>query len=131
MTISRYKFSERSEAFCQEIFDQMMTTSSAIYGVLISTVDGHDVTRNFRKDMPASKLSAMMSSMLALGETIAVEARQRQCRYVIVENSDGYILTLKIKDKLVLSVIASTDANLGILHTVSRNAAEKLAPYVN
>jgi len=131
MTTPRYKFSEKSEAFCQQIFEQMMTTSPAIYGILISTVDGHDVTRNFRKDMPASKLSAMMSSMLALGETIAPEAKQQQCRYVIVENSDGYILTLKIKDKLVLSVIASTEANLGMLHTVSRGAAEKLAPYVN
>lgn len=128
--MTQYKFSERSEAFCQDIFAQMLKANDAIYGILISTVDGHDVAKNFEKDMPASKLSAMMSSMLALGETIAAEAKQKQCRYVIVENSDGYILTLKIKDKLVLSVIASTDANLGMLHTVSRNAAEKLAAHV-
>lgn len=128
--MTQYKFSERSEAFCQDIFGQMLNTSSAIYGILISTVDGHDVARNFRREMPASKLSAMMSSILALGETIAVEAQQKQCRYVIVENSDGYILTLKIKDKLVLSVIATTEVNLGMLHSVSRNAAEKLAAHV-
>ena len=108
----------------------MQNASNAIYGILISTVDGHDVTKSFKQEMPASKLSAMMSSILALGETIAVEANQQQCRYVIVENNDGYILTLKIKEQLVLSVIATTDANLGILHTVSRNAADKLSAHV-
>jgi len=128
--MTRYKFSERSETFCQEIFSQMQNASNAIYGILISTVDGHDVTKSFKQEMPASKLSAMMSSILALGETIAVEANQQQCRYVIVENNDGYILTLKIKEQLVLSVIATTDANLGILHTVSRNAADKLSAHV-
>ncbi|MBN7771512.1 roadblock/LC7 domain-containing protein [Marinobacter daepoensis] len=125
--MSQYKFSERSEAFCQDLFQNMFDTSDAIYGILISTVDGHDVSKSFSRDMPAAKLSAMMSAILALGETIAVEAEQQQCRYVIVENSDGYILTLKIKDKLILSVIATTQANLGMLHSVSRNAAEKLA----
>ncbi|RBP33788.1 hypothetical protein DET50_101130 [Marinobacter pelagius] len=128
--MTQYKFSEKSEAFCQEIFAQMLSSSDAIYGILISTVDGHDVAKNFRKDMPASKLSAMMSSILALGETIAAEAQQQQCRYVIVENSDGYILTLKLKDRLVLSVIATTRVNLGMLHSVSRNAAEKLAAHI-
>ncbi|KEF31152.1 hypothetical protein D777_02305 [Marinobacter nitratireducens] len=128
--MSQYKFSERSEAFCQDMFQQMLDTSDAIYGILISTVDGHDVSKHFLKEMPASKLSAMMSSILALGETIAVEAQQQRCRYVIVENSDGYILTLKIKDKLILSVIATTNANLGMLHSVSRNAAEKLAAHL-
>lgn len=125
--MTQLKINEKGELFCQEVFDQMMAQSEAVYGVLISTVDGHDVTRKFKRDMPAAKLAAMMSSVLALGETIAREAKQEMCRYVIVENSDGFILTLKLKEKLVLSVIASADANLGLLHSLSRNAAEKLA----
>lgn len=125
--MTELKINEKGERFCQDIFEQMMTQSEAVYGVLISTVDGHDVTRKFKRDMPAAKLAAMMSSVLALGETIAREAKQEMCRYVIVENSDGFILTLKLKEKLVLSVIASADANLGLLHNLSRNAAEKLA----
>ncbi|MGB1952317.1 MAG: roadblock/LC7 domain-containing protein [Marinobacter sp.] len=125
--MTELKINEKGERFCQDVFEQMMTQSEAVYGVLISTVDGHDVTRKFKRDMPAAKLAAMMSSVLALGETIAREAKQEMCRYVIVENSDGFILTLKLKEKLVLSVIASADANLGLLHSLSRNAAEKLA----
>lgn len=120
------RISESGENFCQEVFDHMMKQSAAVYGVLISTVDGHDVTKCFKREMPASKLAAMMGSVLALGETIAREAQQELCRYVIVENSDGFILTRKLKEKLVLTVIASADANLGILHSLSRNAVEKL-----
>ncbi|MFL1468009.1 roadblock/LC7 domain-containing protein [Marinobacter sp. HN1S83] len=121
------RISESGENFCQEVFGHMMEQSHAVYGVLISTVDGHDVTKRFKREMPAAKLAAMMGSVLALGETIAKEAQQERCRYVIVENSDGFILTLKLKEKLVLTVIASADANLGLLHTLSRNAVEKLA----
>lgn len=124
------QLSERLESACQETFSQMMQASDAIYGLLISTVDGHDVAKNFKKDLPAAKMAAMMGSMLALGETVATEAKQKLCRYVIVENSDGFILTLKIKGDLVLSVIASANANLGMLHSISRNAVEKLAAQI-
>lgn len=125
-----HNLSARLEAACQQTFTQMMSASDAIYGLLISTVDGYDVSSNFKKELPATKMAAMMSSMLALGETVATEAKQKQCRYVIVENSDGYILTLKIKGDLVLSVVATAEANLGMLHSISRNAVEKLAAQV-
>ncbi len=36
----------------------------------------------------------------------------------------------QIKGDLVLSVIASADANLGMLHSISRKAVEKLAAQV-
>lgn len=125
--MNQVSITEGGRQFCEDVFDTMMEKSHAVYGVLISTVDGHDVISRFKRELPSAKLAAMMSSMLALGETIAREAKQEQCQYVIVENSDGYILTLKLKDKLVLSVIASTEANLGILHNISRTAADKLA----
>lgn len=128
--MTQYTLPESSKTFCQQTFDQMLSVNDAIYGILISTVDGHAVAKNFKEEMPASKLAAMMSSILALGETIAAEAQQQQCRYVIVENGDGYILTLKIRDKLVLSVIATGRMNLGMLHSVSKNAAEKLATHI-
>lgn len=125
--MSQVRISENGAQFCQSVFDEMMIQSDAVYGVLISTVDGHDVVKCFKQDMPASKLAAMMSSVLALGETVAVEAGQEQCRYVIVENSNGYILTLRLKEKLVLTVIARANANLGMLHSIARSAVEKLA----
>lgn len=117
---------QTGKALCRRVFDEMMSKSDAVYGVLISTVDGHDVVHSFKSELPSEKLSAMMGSMLALGENIAVEARQNNCQFVIVENSNGYILTLRLKEKLVLSVIASNEVNLGILHSLSRNGAEKL-----
>ena len=119
--------SEDAARYCQQQFDDMMDSCEGIYGVLMSTVDGHDVARHFKRDMPASKLAAMTSSMLALGETVAREAKQQACRFVIVENSDGYVLTLRLGAKLVLTTIAGTGTNLGMLHSVSRLAVERIA----
>ena len=114
------------ENLCQEQFDQVIDSCHGVYGVLISTVDGHEVIKKFKQDMPASKMSAMTSSLLALGETIAREAGQQLCRFVIVENSDGYVLTLRVGQKLVLTTIAGTETNLGMLHSVSKSAAEAI-----
>lgn len=128
--MSQVQMTQTGMALCHKVFDEMMSKSDAINGVLISTVDGHNVVHDFKSELPYEKLSAMLASMLALGENIAAEAAQKNCRFVIVENSDGYILTLRLKEKLVLSVIASAEANLGILHSLSRNGAKKLASHI-
>lgn len=128
--MSQIQMTQTGKALCHKIFEDMMSKSDAINGVLVSTVDGHEVVHNFNADLPYEKLSAMLASMLALGENIAIETDQKHCKFVIVENSEGYILTLRLKEKLVLSVIASAEANLGILHSLSRNGARKLAAHI-
>ncbi|XOZ34440.1 roadblock/LC7 domain-containing protein [Halomonadaceae bacterium KBTZ08] len=128
--MSEIEIGQTGEALCRKVFGEMMAKSDAVYGVLVSSVDGHDVVHSFKSDLASEKLSAMLGSMLALGQNIAEEADQKRCQFVIVENSDGYILTLRLKEELVLSVIASTDANLGILHSLSRNGAERLASHL-
>ncbi|TDT37703.1 hypothetical protein DES49_2660 [Halospina denitrificans] len=125
--MSHIEIGQTGKALCRRVFDEMMSKSDAVYGILISTVDGNEVVHSFKSELSSEKLSAMLGSMLALGENIAAEAQQNNCQFVIVENGDGYILTLRLKEKLVLSVIASNEANLGILHSLSRNGAEKLA----
>lgn len=129
--MSQSQMSQTGKALCYKVFEEMMDKSDAINGVLVSTVDGHSVAHRFKSELSSEKLSAMLASMLALGENIAAEAAQKHCNFVIVESSDGYILTSRLKEKLVLSVIASTDANLGILHSVSRNGVKKLTSRIH
>jgi len=68
----------------------------------------------------------MNSSLLALGESIARESQQRLCQFVILENSDGRVVSLRVNDLLMLTCISSKEINLGMLLSVGRNTASKL-----
>jgi predicted regulator of Ras-like GTPase activity (Roadblock/LC7/MglB family) len=111
---------------CEETLTRVMERTQGAYGAVLATIDGHAVLSVTHRDLPSDRIAAMTSSLLALGETIAREAQQRQCKFVIVENSDGYVVTLRITAKLTLSTFSGNEANLGMLLSASRNAAESI-----
>ena len=111
---------------CERQLKEFMQVCPGAYGALISTVDGHEVVYTLKRDLPPHKISTMNSSLLALGESIAREAQQRLCQFVIVENSDGRVVSLRINDLLMLTCISSKEINLGMLLSVGRNTASAL-----
>lgn len=119
--------SDEARNFCLSAFGDLRDRSSGVYGALMSTVDGHEVVFDFRKDMPANKISAMTSSMLALGESLAKEAELELCRFVITQNSNGIVVILRIGEKLLLTCMADQQTNLGMLLSSSRAAADAIA----
>lgn len=117
------------EAFRQsaeEILARLLDNTQGAYGVVLATIDGHALLHAARTDLPADRIAAMTSSLVSLGETIAHEANQQKCRFVIVENSDGYVVTLRISSRMTLSTFAGKDTNLGMLLSATRSASEAL-----
>lgn len=106
---------------------EFMNTCIGAYGALISTVDGHEIAYSLKRDLPTHKISTMNSSLLALGESIARESSQQLCQFVILENSDGRVVSLRINDILMLTCISSKSTNLGMLLSAGRNTADSLA----
>ena len=99
---------------------------SGIYAVIISSVDGNSVIEEHSQPLPSERLATMNSSMLALAETMARESRQRLCRFVILENSDGRIVSLRINETLLLTCVANQDSNLGMVLRTGQTAAQSL-----
>lgn len=119
-------FSKEQLALSENQLDEFMRVCPGAYGVLISTVDGHELLYLVKRDIPIHKISTMNSSLLALGESIARESSQKLCQFVILENSDGRVVSLRINDILMLTCISSKDTNLGMLLSVGRNTASDL-----
>jgi len=127
---TRFSLSEEARGFILTIFDEMMDMCSGITGLVISTVDGHAVLFKFTDEpLAENRISAMTSSLLALGESLSKESRQSLCRYVIVQNADGYVITQRFGKALVLTAIADKNTNLGSLHTATRVGTEKLSSF--
>jgi predicted regulator of Ras-like GTPase activity (Roadblock/LC7/MglB family) len=111
------------EAQYESLFDRI----PGLYGVLFSTADGDPVSSRFQADMQRERLAAMSSSLVALGETMAKEAQQRACDYVIVQSTDGYVVSLRIGKRLLLTAFASKDTNLGMLLSSCQGTAENMS----
>jgi len=97
------------------------------YGVIVSSIDGNMVIHQISREIPVERLANMTSSLLALGETIARESLQRLCRFVILENSDGRVVCLRINRVLMLTCITSKRSNLGMVLNIGQRIADGLA----
>lgn len=110
------------EAKLKELVDD----NKSIYAVLVSSVDGHAVAWSTNEAISATRLAAMTSSCLALGEQIALEAKQNGCDFVIIQNENGYSSSKRIGPKLVITSFANKSINLGMMLSATRLAAEAL-----
>ncbi len=128
-TTTRFSLSDTTKAFISTVFGEMMETCDGIDGLLISTVDGHVVTSLFRVTLEENRLAAMTSSLLALAESLARETKQDVCKYIIVQNNEGVLVTQRFGKSLVLTAIADKATNLGMLHSVTRTGVNKLSEF--
>ena len=104
-----------------------MDHCKGMYGMIISTVDGNEMMHVVEKEIPTDRLAVMNSSMLALAETLAKESAQRLCKFVILENSDGRIVSLRVNDTLLLTCVSNKGSNLGMVLNTGQSAAIDLA----
>lgn len=110
-----------------QFVQNLLNANDAIYGVLLSSTDGHAVDSAFKEHLSDSKIAAMASSCLALSERIAQESLQEGCDFVILQNQNGYLAIKRINPLLVCTVIAKDALTLGILLSSTKNAVEMYA----
>lgn len=108
-------------------FELLFDAVPGLYGVLFVTADGDPVSARLQDGMDRERLSAMSSSLVALGETMAKTAHQEDCEYAIVQNKDGYIVSLRIGKHLLLTALARKDTNLGMLLSSCRSTARNVS----
>lgn len=106
--------------------NSLLEKNPAIYAVLLSSIDGHAIANSCKDELSHSKLSAMTSSCLALGEKIAVEAKQNGCDFVIIQNQNGYAVLKRLGRRLVISTLANKSINLGMLLSSTQLTAEQM-----
>ncbi|NIT79073.1 MAG: hypothetical protein GWO44_19820 [Thermoplasmata archaeon] len=97
---------------------------------MVATEDGHVLATRSRREMGSERIAAMSSSLVGLGATMAETVGQDSNEFVIVQNTEGYVATLRLGSHHLLTVAAKTGINLGMLLSLARHAAEDLASLV-
>jgi len=124
---TKIKFSDSAKSFIEEKINDMFDVCGDIYGAVISSVDGHLVLDVVKRELPVKKISAMTSSLMALGETVSKESDQGNCEYVSVINENGRVMVLRVGDSLTLTTLSTQDSNLGMVLSASTKATADIA----
>lgn len=95
-----------------EVMDQVKGARAAV----VSTEDGFEVASRIENTTEIARLSALASSMAALGAIVGEEGRLGACQKVIIEAAGGHVVMVQARRSdisLVLSVVAGQDAIMG------------------
>lgn len=113
----------------REAAAQLMREIKGVKAVLVSTEDGFEVAAQVENTAQISRLSAMASSLAALGALAGEESRLGACDSLVMEATDGFIAILQIRRQeitLILSVVTGRDAIIGQVLYFSKQVAQAL-----
>jgi predicted regulator of Ras-like GTPase activity (Roadblock/LC7/MglB family) len=72
----------------------------------------------------------MSAAMLSLGERIASELGRGSLDQVYIRGEGGFVILMSVGEEAVLTVLARSQAKLGLLFLDMKRAAEELAKIV-
>ncbi len=107
-----------------KILGDFVISSSSIQAAAVMTRDGHLIASNLDAGVDGDRLSAISASLLSLADRATQDVQQGILKQVLIANSDGFILMLKVGENAVLSVVSEASSSLGmLLHEANKSAA--------
>ena len=114
---------------CDKALDELMQEVKGIKAVVISTEDGFEVAARVENTAQIARLSAMASSLAALGAMAGEESQLGVCNSLVMEAAEGHIAVLQVKRReitLIVSVVTGREALVGQVLYFSKKAAASL-----
>jgi uncharacterized protein len=118
---------KRADAAVNTLMDQVKGIKAAV----VSTEDGFEVASRVENTAQVARLSAMASSLAALGALAGEESQLGVCDSLTMEAEGGFIAILQVRlaeASLILSVVTGRDAVLGQVLYFARQAVQSMGP---
>ena len=114
---------------CDRALNDLMQEVKGIKAVVVATEDGFEVAAQVENTAQIARLSAMASSLAALGAMAGEESQLGVCHSLLMEAADGYITIVQVRRadvSLIVSVVTGRDAVIGQVLYFSKKAAATL-----
>lgn len=109
---------------------ELQVSSPDIEASAVVSVDGLIMASALPADVEEDRVSAMSAAMISLGERIASELGRGILDQVYIRGEHGYVVLMSIGEEAVLTVLARSQAKLGLIFLDMKRAAEQLAKVV-
>ena len=114
---------------CDRALNDLMQEVKGIKAVVVATEDGFEVAARVENTAQIARLSAMASSLAALGAMAGEESQLGVCHSLVMEAAEGFIAIVQVRRadvSLIVSVVTGRDAVIGQVLYFSKKAAATL-----
>jgi predicted regulator of Ras-like GTPase activity (Roadblock/LC7/MglB family) len=108
------------------ILTEIRSTLPEVTGAVVATTDGLSIAHSLSSGDP-SRVAAMVATALGLGRRICETLGGGQFSEATVSGTGTQIFVYAAGSKGVLSVMARPGGNVGLIHLVARDAAQRIA----
>ena len=119
----------RTDQFQHMLADLNGSTADIEASALIS-VDGLMMASAMPQGMDEDRVGAMSAALLSLGERTARELARGALERVLVQGEDGYVIMTAAGEEAVLTVLAKSNAKLGLIFLDIKRAARALSQII-
>jgi len=119
----------RTQQMVERLRDLQAGTPDIEASAVVS-VDGLIMASALPAGVEEDRVSAMSAAMLSLGERIATELGRGLLDQVYIRGNHGYVILSAVGMDAVLTVLARSDAKLGLIFLDMKRAVEDLSKLV-
>ena len=112
------------------ILAELNGSSADIEASAIVSTDGLMMAALLPSNMDEDRVGAMSAALLSLGDRTAKELARGSLEQVLIKGDKGYILMTHAGEDAVLTVLAKTQAKLGLIFLDVKRAAEAVGKVI-
>ena len=116
---------------CRRELEQLVEREHHLDAALLCTSDGLPVAYAASRDIEADALSAMCSSMLSLGDALAIQGDDDGCIQVVTQSKTQTVALIHAGSDMLLALIGARDLKLGMLLGHARKEVDIIIDLMN
>lgn len=113
-----------------EILRFMQSGTPDVEGCAVVSEDGLMIASAFPQSIDEGRVAGMTSTLLSLGGRTAQELERGNLKQVFVKGDKGYVIAQSAAEGVVLVVLTSEDAKLGLVFLDMRRAVEQIGKVI-
>jgi uncharacterized protein len=114
----------------KSILSELNGSSADIEASAIISTDGLMMASMMPQGIDEDRMGAMSAAMLSLGERTAQELSRGGLEQVLIKGANGYVLMTGAGKESVLTVLAKSNAKLGLIFLDVKRAAQNVGKVV-
>lgn len=112
------------------ILSELNGTSADIEASGVVSTDGLMMASKLPAGMDEDRVGAMSAAMLSLGDRTAQELARGTLEQVLIKGENGYVLMTSAGNEAVVTVMAKSNAKLGLIFLDVKRAAANIAKLI-
>ncbi len=114
----------------KSILSELNGSSADIEASGVISTDGLMMAAELPADMDEDRVGAMSAAMLSLGDRTAQELARGTLEQVLIKGEHGYVVMTHAGSDAVVTVIAKSNAKLGLIFLDIKRAAESISKLI-